>query len=343
MISETKEMNLSQIGEKQFLNDILPLLTTSNNFVNGFGHDISILDLGFEKYVSFKIDRASKPIVITNDWTDDWGIWGKLGVIANLSDHAAAGSVAKAAMLSIIAPKETSAAHIQQIIQGCELACLENNISFVGGDTKEGLETQVVVATLGVTEYKSQILPALVNQYLYISGKLGGFKAANIIMRNKDKFTDDIVLKAFKLLITPKPQTENGHYLYRNNLVYSATDLSDGLVDALLSFCKETTGFQLLLKKNYFHELAILVNEVLGTSLLKLALSVGDWAIAIIPNQNIHNHVDQLEDLHYLGSFNNSNEFTVINENKEIQNIPLIINEQFKQRLEDQKSYLNEF
>ena len=46
MISETKEMNLSQIGEKQFLNDILPLLTTSNNFVNGFGHDICYHPLG---------------------------------------------------------------------------------------------------------------------------------------------------------------------------------------------------------------------------------------------------------------------------------------------------------
>lgn len=336
-------MNLSQIGEKQFLNDILPLLNKSDNFINGFGHDISILDLGLGTFISFKIDRASKPITISNNWTNDWSIWGKLGVVANLSDHAAAGSTPKAAMLSIITPKETSIEHVQQIIKGCEQACLENNISFVGGDTKEGGETQIVVSTVGITSFNSTISPASPHQELYISGKLGGFMAANIIMWNQSKFSNVQIKKALDLLSSPKAQISNSQYLYNNGLVYSATDLSDGLVDALLSFCKGVTGFQFLLKKDYFHDLAILVNEVLGTNLLKLALSVGDWNIAIIPNQNIDSHTNKLQNFHFLGSFNSSNELTVILENGEKQNLPRIINEQFKQRLEDQKSYLNEF
>jgi thiamine-monophosphate kinase len=336
-------MNLSQIGEKQFLKEILPLLNISHNFINGFGHDISILDLGLEKYISFKIDRAAKPIAITNSWTNDWSIWGKLGVIANLSDHAAAGSTPKAAMLSIITPKETNIENVKQIIKGCEQACLENNVSFVGGDTKEGGETQVVVSTIGITNFNSKILPASPYQELYISGQLGGFMAANIIMRNQSKFSNKQVRNATNLLLSPKAQIKNSQYLYNNSLVYSATDLSDGLVDALSSFCKNNSGFQLLIKKDYFHELAILVNKVMGTSLLKLALSAGDWAIAFIPNKNINHHINNLENLNYLGSFNTSNKLTVIQENGEILDIPLIINEQFRQRLEDQKAYLNEF
>jgi len=336
-------VQISKIGEKNFLNNILPLLTASNNFVNGFGHDISVLDLGFEKFISFKIDRASKPVVITNRWSDDWTVWGKLGVIANLSDHAASGSIAKAAMLSIITPKETPADHIQQIIQGCELACLENNVSFVGGDTKEGSETQVVVATLGVTEYKSQILPALEHQYLYVSGKLGGFTAANIIMKNKEKFTADIIHKAFTLLITPKPQTENSQYLYRNNLVYSATDLSDGLVDALLSFCNNDIGFELQLQQEYFHELALIVHSTLGINLSKLALSVGDWCVTFITNEDISSHLKNVKDLYLLGKFNNSGKLSIHTLNGQVEDMPIIINEQFKERLEDQSKYIHYF
>lgn len=336
-------VQISQIGEKKFLNDILPLLTTSSNFVNGFGHDISIIDLGFEKYISFKIDRASKPVVITNKWTDDWTIWGKLGVVANLSDHAAAGSIAKAAMLSIITPKETSTSHIQQIIHGCELACLENNISFVGGDTKEGAETQVVVTTIGITEYNAQILPAAKNQRLYVSGKLGGFMAANIILKNREIFTKETIDKAFHLLTTPKPQTENGLYLYKHDLIYSATDLSDGLLDALSSFCKDDIGFELQIKHEYFHDLALLVHEELGVSLSKLALSVGDWCLAFISNVDLSNHLKKLNNLYFLGNFNDSGKFQIRDLNQKITNMPKIINEQFKERLEDQCLYIKRF
>ena len=153
-------MEISKIGEKAFLQSILPTLKISNNFLNGFGHDISILDLGLEEFITFKIDRASKPIMISQNWTTDWSIWGKLGVISNLSDHAAAGSTAKAAMICIITPKNTSTTNIHQIIKGCEEACIINNISFVGGDTKEGSNTEVVVSMIGTSKYNTQILTA---------------------------------------------------------------------------------------------------------------------------------------------------------------------------------------
>lgn len=336
-------MKMSQIGEKKFLQSILPSLLISSDFVNGFGHDISILDLGLEKFITFKIDRASKPIMITNEWSSDWSIWGKLGVIANLSDHAAAGSTPKAAMISIITPRTTDHMNVEQIIKGCEKACIENNVAFVGGDTKEGKSTEVVVSTIGVSIHNSKLINANVEDSLFISGLLGGFLAANLIMFNKDLFDQDVISEAAFLLSNPQAQIKNSNLLYNLNIVYSATDLSDGLGDALLKFCNDKIGFEIEIEKIKFHPLAILVNKVLDIDLIKLALSVGDWAISyVIPKDKLGN-IPLLDDFYCIGNFNSTGVLSYKTTDAISEILPLSINEQFVNRLEDQDNYLSNF
>lgn len=333
-------MKLSDIGEKKFLKFFLPSLLVSDNFINGFGHDISILDLGLEKFITFKIDRASKPITITNNWTLDWSIWGRLGVISNLSDHAAAGSVTQAAMISIITPSSTNVLNLEQIIRGCEQACIENHISFVGGDTKEGPYTEVIVSTIGTSIYNSKIKHANSDDFLFVSGLLGGFLAANIIMLNQEKFTQNEIEQAFFLLSTPTAQVKNSQILYDKQVVYSSTDLSDGLVDALNSFCTSGIGFTLNIDLIKFHPLAILVNKKMGIELVELALSAGDWAIVYIINKKKLNLVPDLEHLYCIGSFNTSGILKYKESNQKMKTLPKKVNEQFITRLEDQQNYL---
>lgn len=332
---------MSEIGEKKFLQNFLPSLLVSKNFINGFGHDISIVDLGLEKLITFKIDRASKPIVISNQWTEDWSIWGKLGLIANLSDHAAAGSIAKAAMICIITPRKTDHINVEQIIKGCEQACIENNISFVGGDTKEGESTEVIVSTIGTSIYNSKLLTANSGDKLYISGFLGGFLAANLIMLNKSLFEHKTIEQAYSVLTNPVAQTKNSSILYDLDVVYSATDLSDGLGDALNSFCNDDIGFNLDIDAIKFHPLAILVHNVLKISLVKFALSVGDWSIAyVIPSEKNYK-IPKLADMFYIGVFNSTGTITYTQSKNRPQILPLKINEQFVSRLEDQSCYLS--
>jgi len=331
---------MSELGEKKFLQNILPSLFVSENFLNGFGHDISILDLGLEKFITFKIDRASKPVTITNNWTSDWSIWGRLGVIANLSDHAAAGSLPKAAMVSIITPRATDVLNIEQIILGCQQACIENGISFVGGDTKEGQNTEVIVSTVGTSNFNSKIQNAHDGDFLLISGLLGGFLAANLIMLNQNCFAKEQIDQAFFLLSNPSVQSKNSQILYDEGVVYSATDLSDGLVDALNSFCTNQIGFNLDIKLIKFHPLAILVHKKLGVQLIDLALSAGDWAIAYVVKKYELDKIPNLDNLYRVGEFNTSGTIKFIEENGFTKNLPSKINEQFINRLEDQKGYL---
>ncbi|RYH60989.1 MAG: hypothetical protein EON54_10500, partial [Alcaligenaceae bacterium] len=55
---------MSDLGEKAFLKLLLPTLQVSPSFVNGFGHDASILDVGLEQHLAVKIDRAPFPVAL---------------------------------------------------------------------------------------------------------------------------------------------------------------------------------------------------------------------------------------------------------------------------------------
>lgn len=89
--------HFGRCGRKAFLRKLLPGLVCSDDFVNGFGHDASIVDLGFDKNIVFKIDRAPNPVSVKNSWSD-FCVWGRLAVVANVSDVLAVGGEAKAFM-----------------------------------------------------------------------------------------------------------------------------------------------------------------------------------------------------------------------------------------------------
>lgn len=43
---ERERATMAGVGEKDFLRSVLPSLPVDHRFLNGFGHDASVLDLG---------------------------------------------------------------------------------------------------------------------------------------------------------------------------------------------------------------------------------------------------------------------------------------------------------
>ena len=337
--------SMNVLGEKAFLRGLLPQLRQDGVFVNGFGHDASILDLGLEQHVAFKIDRAPTPVSIRRGWSD-YKPWGRLAVTANVSDLLAAAATPRAMMLSVVAPPEFSAQALTDIVLGCQESCEQHGIAFVGGDTKEGPTVQVVGAAIGTVDkhYRLGRASAAVGDHLVMAGSLGAFAGALSLL-------DTASTRAWKredllrTLTMPMARTVEGAYLRECKLAIAACDLSDGLADALNVFCSDAVGITLDERSLPIHEYAVAAASVLGVPASRFAFGVGDWALALLVP---HSSVELLLagapsdiELRDMGQFDDTGIRAIRLQDGTTEPTPSLINEQFRSRLEDDSGYID--
>lgn len=131
---EAHPSRLRDLSEEEILARVLPLLRAGGaeaGAVVGPGDDAAVV-------------RAPESLVVTTDsmirgrdWRDDWSsardVAIKLGA-QNISDIAAMGGVATAAVLAITADPDTSVAWVEQFAAGLGEWCLESGVQIVGGD-----------------------------------------------------------------------------------------------------------------------------------------------------------------------------------------------------------------
>jgi len=331
---------MDEIGEKKFLKGILSQLAVGDNFVNGFGDDISILDLGFEKNIAMKIDRAPKPLSLSNSWSNH-SAWGKLAVIANISDMACCGAVTRGLMLSLVLPPSFKSSDARDIILGCQSACIENNITFLGGDTKEGKDAQVVAASIGTIE-KDAITgrkKASPGDHLIIAGKVGGFLSAYKLLQNGAFNSEPEKLEFLSFMENPVAQTSPSMFIAGTRQYKSSCDLSDGIADALDLFCSPGVGIILDENKIPLHEFAFIAEERISLNRTTTAFSVGDWATAFVLSDDqyrfIEDKISGRSDIKKIGTFKKGYSRLIKCQNGELSPTPKNKNEHFKKRLED--------
>lgn len=337
--------SMAEIGEKAFLRGLLPQLHQADGFVNGFGHDASILDLGLERYLAFKIDRAPTPVALTRGWCDH-KVWGRLAVVANISDLLASGASPRALMLSLVVPREYDSQAVADIVAGCQESCEQHGVAFVGGDTKEGTAVQVVGAAIGTVD-KSFYLgrkSASPGDHLVVAGKLGAFAGAMSLL-DADVVSARQKMSLLSTLTLPTARTLEATYLTTTKLPHAACDLSDGLADAIGIFCSPGIGITIDVANLPLHENVVEAAATLGMMAHKFAFSVGDWAITYLVSGS---NIDRLFrdappglELFDLGCFDDSGLIQLRMENGEKQLIPATINEHFRSRLEDDAEYLS--
>lgn len=337
---------MSEIGEKAFLKALLPTLNVDPSFVNGFGHDASIVDVGLEQYLAVKIDRAPYPVALHRG-IGNFSTWGRLAVVANVSDLLAVGAKPHALMLSLVVPGDFEADNARAIIKGCEEACVSHGIAFIGGDTKEGQTAQVIGAAWGTVEKGAAFgrATAMPGDYLFLAGRLGAF-AGTLALMDDGSFEGDIPPEWINTLITPTARVDEGRYLRESRKVAGACDLSDGLSDALNIFCAGGAGITLSESKLPMHPLAAQASAKCNVPLWRFAFGVGDWAIACVVREKdvgtFRLTGDSKLDLFEIGRFNGTGLKLIRDEANVEREIPNLINEHFRRRIEDRGSYLHD-
>jgi thiamine-monophosphate kinase len=338
--------SMNELGEKHFLRALLPTLRRADCFVNGFGHDVSILDLGLDMNIAFKIDRAPSPISVTNAWSD-YKVWGRLAVVANVSDLIAAAATPKALMLSIVVPGSIDRQHVEEIVAGCVESCRDHGLAFLGGDTKEGPSIQIVGACIG-TSNKQYYLGrdiAKPGDHLVVAGMLGEFLGAYILL--KEGLIEDQMDRAnlIDILAHPKARIDEGRYIADTHLASASCDLSDGIADALSHFCNNNIGITIDEARLPIHPLGYRAAEKTSREPYRLAFGVGDWAVAfVVPSEMmgvLQAGVDRGLQFSSIGRFDDSGKKLIKRVNGQVETAPEFVNEQFSMRLEDEKNYLD--
>jgi thiamine-monophosphate kinase len=338
-------VRLADIGEKAFLSGLLPQLVVDPAFVNGFGHDASVIDVGLDQNLAVKIDRAPFPVAIRHG-LGTYNTWGRLAVVANVSDLLAVGALPRAMMLSMVLPRDFSAEDAQAIVEGCAEACKHHGIAFVGGDTKEGASAQVVGAAWGTVKKQRHLgrKRAAVGDALFVAGSLGGFAAALTLIR-KQQGHEAWTERCAQVLTMPTARIKEGDLLRRHDAICAACDLSDGLTEAVDIFCGDNLGITLDEQQLPLHELVAEAATTSGAAGWRFAFAAGDWAIAFVVNKSAVKRfriaIGSDMDVQQLGWFDASGSKQIRDLSGVLHQIPQVINEQFKSRIEDEGRYLD--
>jgi len=269
---------LGQIGEKAFLAALLPRLRIDRRFLNGFGDDASLLDLGIpDSVLAFKIDRAAYPLAVQRGWSDHRP-WGRLAVSANCSDLITMGARPAGFMLAVMLPRDTDIHVAEEIILGAEEACTDAGVAFLGGDFKEAREPQVVGSALGLLPSRDGFrrYGGAAGDLLVLAGSLGGFLGA---LEHCERLGPLNIPPAVDYLSRPRAQWEAGLAMSDLGGVHSACDLSDGLFDALHSVAGAGAGADVDERQLPLHGLARTSAQVLDVESARFAFGVGDWGI----------------------------------------------------------------
>jgi thiamine-monophosphate kinase len=342
--------NMGDVGEKKFLGDLLPKLFVDPMFVNGFGQDASVIDLGLqEQLLVMKIDRAASPIASVHGW-ENYRLWGRLAVTANCSDILATGASPKAMMLSVCVPRDWTTKDVCDIVLGCEEECRRWNVAFVGGDTKEAPHPQVIGSAIGIVNRddlltRHKIRPG---QLLVIAGSVGGYIGSylQLTCRHPDAIASKHREEWMRYLSFPTARWAEARAVRLHGSATAAMDTSDGLYDTLLAMGAGKVGVEIALDSIPYHPAAIECSKFFAVPIFNTAFSVGDWNIiysvdkAKIGKLMADAQCNKLE-LAVIGEFIERPGVFARGNKGELYSVNGVTNEHFVQRMEDEKQFVD--
>lgn len=285
-MSETtpsKFATMEDLGEKDFISQVLPRLVPHRSFINGFGDDASAIAIDDEHALVFKIDRAAGPVAARRGWTD-YRMWGRLAVTSNCSDILAGGGRPVAVMIAMVLPRDWRADEAVQVIEGCAEECARNDVAFAGGDTKEGKNAELIGSAVGITE-RAKILTrraAKPGDLIVLAGELGGFLGAYLqilaALSAGEELRSAKTDAWLQYVSHPRARWAEGAFMRDSLAATGAMDTSDGLYDAVATLTA-AHGADISLSALPYHGIADDCSAALGVPTLNLGLGVGDWNI----------------------------------------------------------------
>lgn len=341
-------VNMNSLGEKGFLQQILPGLYADPRLVGGFGHDASVIALPEGPFdLIQKIDRASHPVALKRGWADH-GSWGRMAVTANCSDILASGGEPLSCMVAVMMPGEKNADDVREIILGASDECRAHGIVYAGGDTKEAADAHVVGSCVGIIR-KGGFLPrntAEPGDKIFCAGRVGGFAAAYFLMReiHGDKASEE-TRGYTDYMSLPVAQWDVAREINARGAARCGMDASDGILDVLQTFASPGVAVEVNLDRIPYHPFALECAAKTEIPLTQLIFGGGDWNILYaVPPENAPSLTAEIGSrlpLFEIGEVTEGEGVWAVEETGERLPVVGVVNEHFVSRIEDATGFMD--
>jgi thiamine-monophosphate kinase len=221
---------LFDLGEFGFIAQVACLAgAPPPNVVTGIGDDCAIVEVGRPEKLLVSMDAAVEGQHFYLDWLTPYEV-GQRAAAAALSDIAAMGGSAFAALCSVALPPSMSAEAATELMRGVCEGLRRYGAPLIGGDTVAADALALDLCVLGWARNPWRRSGARVGDTLVVTGPLGEAAAAlELVLQDAGAIRRPEHQPLLQRLASPTPRLQEAAILARSPAVHAAVDISDGL------------------------------------------------------------------------------------------------------------------
>lgn len=276
-----KKLILSDIGEKQLLEELLEKITPSPYLINGLGNDSAFIDIALaeDEVLLMNTDRSGINIAYKMGISDARCV-GDFAVSHAVSDIFVAGGKPIAISLALLLPSDLSVEFVKAVMSGADFAARKYGAFIAAGDTKNNPKFGIVVTVAGKGA-KNRILTrsnACPGDALVSIGWYGTMLAGLLAFKHGLALNQETSFLFRKALTYQNPPYELSMSVAEAGICHASIDNSDGLSGSIHSLCKKSgLGAIVYADRVPIRKEVRNVAETMGLDPFQLALGSGDW------------------------------------------------------------------
>ena len=281
-------MTMGQHGEKGYIRHLFARYRGCKSFTAKADDAAIVYSNHTSPGIALKIDRGPSAVSYRFGLSSRV-VDGKLAATACCSDLLAVWSRPRALMLSVTVPPETPISDVDDALDGFVDVCEQNEIEFVGGDTKSG-QWNLVACGVGFLEAgAARRRGGQPGDLIVVCGEIGSFTAATL--RAMNVATSITLTDATDILCSPTARWQEAEWLRNRLAPTSATDASDGMYEAILNVAADGCGVKIFEEQLPFSAVARQVSDETSIPMTNFLYGGGDWNFVLRSLEMIWNHL----------------------------------------------------
>ena len=226
-------MQIKDLGEFGLIKALLRDQPPSEGVIVPAGDDAAVVEITPGMRIVYTCDCMVEDVHFLS--TAQGADVGFKLLASNISDIAAMGGRPRYAVITLVAPGETSVEWLQDVYRGLGECCALYGVALVGGDTSRGQNIMLNVALIGEIELGREMLRknAQAGDLVCVTGPLGGSAAGLRVVTGRVPRDFPAAPYVLTRHYRPCPRVEEGQTLAQLGCK-CANDISDGLASEAL-------------------------------------------------------------------------------------------------------------
>lgn len=169
------QTNVSDLGEKKIIEQIIKPLFNPNNDPYGIGDDCAIVECNNDEVILFSTDRVPADLIAFKLGLIDYYNLGKYLAHLNLSDVAASGGIPLGLLLNLGLPSNLLIADLQKLLDGVKDVIDKFDCKVLGGDITASVEISISATSIGKVQKGKQLTrgKAVEGDLIFVSRPIG--------------------------------------------------------------------------------------------------------------------------------------------------------------------------